>query len=101
MTETIRLSSRKPMPGYYVVAICDENHLNECFPAKADSPAESILKAVLQYAEKIDKTSEHKSLPHFKEGIAAFDQARLNEVEYLLDQFLQWGLYISEPLTIA
>jgi hypothetical protein len=56
---------------------------------------------VLQYAERLDKASEYKCLPHFKEGIAEFDQARLEQVEYLLDRFLQWGMYISEPLTIT
>lgn len=89
------------MKGIYVVAICDENHLNECYPVKADSPSQAVLAAVLQYAERIDETTEYKCLPHFKEGIAEFDQARLDQVEYLLDRFLQWSLYISEPLTIA
>lgn len=89
------------MTGTYVVAICDQDHYNQCFVIVSDSPGQSVIGAVLQHGKYIEESTGNECLRYYQDGIAEFDQARLNDPEYLLNQFLQWDLYISTPLKIA
>lgn len=85
------------MTGTYAVAIYTVGEDNKIHIVRADSPAQAIIKAIMQEGE----SKSLEILGYYREGVAEFDQARLEDVDYLTGQFAQWEHFVSTPMRIS